>query len=551
LSTNRTNCDLSKRRLTTSLRAGDFNGLSELRILSLEGNGIPSLPEEIFDGLSRLERLRLDSNQLASLPEEIFDGLSRLNTLIVAWGNDLTCLPNSVPVTLPKGWWSFKPPRCSSIKTRASFLSGSVTVGEDTGAHGVTVNLNPAPVADVTLGYTVGGTAIAGADYTALSGSVAVKAGENSVTLPVNITDDKSQEENETIILTLTDGVGYDLGAKTTHTLTIADNNAPPMASFASSGLRVGEDAQNILDVRVNLDQTLAGPTYFMYKLSGTATNLVDYQVEDYRGPRHTIRGSGGGVWTGSVTAPLGATSFTIPLFIETDNVTEQDETVILTLTDGGGYDLGAKTTHTLTIVDSGTPLKASFASSSQSIDEDTGTHHVTVNLDRALSTLTNFTYTLSGTATEDADYTTVLSSGFMRLGPWTTSFTIPLAITHDLIDEQDETVILTLTDGAGYSLGATKIHTLTIKDVPKEEITKPIVSFASSELTVDEAVGRHMVTFKIQPMTNPKFPDPQDLGEGVEPIPVFFTVGGTAKEGQDYTHLNSSRIAKMQAPMG
>jgi len=469
LSANRTKCDLSKRRLTTSLRAGDFNGLSELRILSLEGNGIPSLPEDIFDGLSELVDLRLDNNklnslpedifdglsrldilemnsndlstlpedifdglsslkwldlynnELTSLPEEIFDGLSRLNTLIVAWGNDLTCLPNSVPVTLPKGWWSFKPPQCSSIKTRASFLSGSVTVGEDTGAHGVTVNLNPAPVADVTLSYTVGGTAIAGADYTALSGSVAVKAGENSVTIPVAITDDKSQEENETIILTLTGGVGYDLGTKTTHTLTIADNNAPPMASFASS---------------------------------------------------------------------------------------------------------------------------------SQSIDEDTGTHHVTVNLDRALSTPTNFTYTLSGTATEDTDYTTVLLSGFMRLGTWTTSFTIPLAITHDLIDEQDETVILTLTDGAGYSLGATKIHTLTIKDVPKEEITKPIVSFASSELTVDEAVGRHAVTLSVTPVTNPKPTDLENLP--AEPgIPVFYTVGGTAKEGQDYTGLRSDRIAKMQAPMG
>ena len=129
-----------------------------------------------------------------------------------------------------------------------------------------------------------------------------------------------------------------------------------------------------------------------------------------------------------------------------------------------------------------------------------------------------------------------------MRVGRWKTSFAIPLVITHDLIDEQDKTIILTLTgwDGVGYDLGATRIHTLTIKDIQNEEITKPIVSFASLELTVNEAVGRHIVTLRIQPVTKPKPTDLENLP--VEPgIPVFFTVSSPATTGADYAKLSGT----------
>ncbi|MCY4332791.1 MAG: hypothetical protein OXC96_09925 [Cyanobacteria bacterium MAG CAR1_bin_15] len=52
------------------------------------------------------------------------------------------------------------------------------------GTHNVTVNLVPAPSSNVGLSYTVGGSAKAGMDYTALSGTVAVAAGLSSVTIP-------------------------------------------------------------------------------------------------------------------------------------------------------------------------------------------------------------------------------------------------------------------------------------------------------------------------------------------------------------------------------
>ena len=79
----------------TSLPAGVFEGLSALERLQLSSNSLTSLPEEVFDGLSNLTTLDLYNNSLSSLPEEVFEGLSSL-TLIRLTSNELTSLPEDV-----------------------------------------------------------------------------------------------------------------------------------------------------------------------------------------------------------------------------------------------------------------------------------------------------------------------------------------------------------------------------------------------------------------------------------------------------------------------
>ena len=46
----------------TRLRAGDFDGLSNLNVLDLQHNSLKSLPQGVFDDLTRLNRLRLNNN---------------------------------------------------------------------------------------------------------------------------------------------------------------------------------------------------------------------------------------------------------------------------------------------------------------------------------------------------------------------------------------------------------------------------------------------------------------------------------------------------------
>ena len=63
------------------MRAEDFDGLTSLHTLDLDGNQLAALSAGVFDGLASLQTLGLDGNQLATLPAGVFDGLASLQTL--------------------------------------------------------------------------------------------------------------------------------------------------------------------------------------------------------------------------------------------------------------------------------------------------------------------------------------------------------------------------------------------------------------------------------------------------------------------------------------
>ena len=69
--------DLHKMGIT-SLKYGDFSGLSSLTELNLYENKLTTLPDGVFIGLSSLETLYLGINDLTSLPSGVFSGLGSL-----------------------------------------------------------------------------------------------------------------------------------------------------------------------------------------------------------------------------------------------------------------------------------------------------------------------------------------------------------------------------------------------------------------------------------------------------------------------------------------
>ena len=88
-----------------------------------------------------------------------------------------------------------------------------------------TLSLDLASSSDVTVTYTVGGTATAGDDYTALSGTATIPAGDLTVDVPVPVIDDTEVEDDETVTLTIDSAVGADVGDPDNGTVTIADND--------------------------------------------------------------------------------------------------------------------------------------------------------------------------------------------------------------------------------------------------------------------------------------------------------------------------------------
>ena len=79
----------------TSLKSGDFEGLSGMSELNLEDNSLSNLPEGVFDGLSSLAILTMQGNDLGSLPDGVFDDLTNLDALAL-YDNDLAALPDGI-----------------------------------------------------------------------------------------------------------------------------------------------------------------------------------------------------------------------------------------------------------------------------------------------------------------------------------------------------------------------------------------------------------------------------------------------------------------------
>ena len=92
---------------------------------------------------------------------------------------------------------------------------------ESSSSKAITVDLSAASSQDVTVNYTVTGTASgSGTDYTLANGTLTISAGSTSGTITIDsIIDDSISEANETIIITLSSPTNATLGSDNVHTL--------------------------------------------------------------------------------------------------------------------------------------------------------------------------------------------------------------------------------------------------------------------------------------------------------------------------------------------
>ncbi len=442
----------------------------------------------------------------------------------------------------------------TSQPTAASFASGSSSAAENAGTRNVRVNLFPAaPSGGLTLSYGVTGTAAADSDFTIRnSGTLRVAAEATSAVIPVAISDDRTEENDETVILTLTDGTGYTLGSTRVHTLTITDNDGTgsspttPVASFASASSSAAESA-GTRNVRVNLSEAApSGGLSLGYNVGGTATAGSDFTISN----------------SGTVRVTARATTVTIPVAINDDSTTESAETVILTLTGGGtGYTLGSPRAHTLTITDNDpdttgppgpgnnggnqgvsgsegedddendqdgqnqdpTPATSvvAFTADTSRPSEDADTANVTVTLTPAPAAALTVHYTVTGTATAGRDFTAL--AGAVTVSAGASRVTIPVGLIDDRTDEGAETVILTLTDSEGYTLGETQVHTLTITDNDTAGLRASPTTVHLAETGEQATVSVHLTSQPTAPVTV-TFASSQGRVATVTPVALRFT---------------------------
>ncbi|MEG3437100.1 Calx-beta domain-containing protein [Pannus brasiliensis CCIBt3594] len=122
-----------------------------------------------------------------------------------------------------------------------------------------TLNLDKAFAQAVTVNYaTANGTATAGSDYNATSGTVTFNAGETSKTVSVGVLGDTIVEGNETFTLALSNATNATI-ARAIGTATVQnDDVAPPAISINDISLNEGNSGIQNAVFTLNLDKAFA-----------------------------------------------------------------------------------------------------------------------------------------------------------------------------------------------------------------------------------------------------------------------------------------------------
>ncbi len=123
-------------------------------------------------------------------------------------------------------------------KPELEFATAIQSVDEAAGTATVTVSLSVPGTTRITVPYTLTGLAKRRVDYNAPSGPLVFERGEVSKTITVTLIDDVLDETDEILVLTLGNPSpiwAADLGANLTHTLTITDNDTPPVFAAGDS----------------------------------------------------------------------------------------------------------------------------------------------------------------------------------------------------------------------------------------------------------------------------------------------------------------------------
>jgi Ca2+-binding RTX toxin-like protein len=319
-----------------------------------------------------------------------------------------------------------------------------------------------------TINFSVGGTATFNTDYTqtgaatfGATGTVSFAAGSLTATVTVDPTTDSAVEPDETVILTVTAGSGYSVGAPSSASGTITNDDTD--VSVAVSPASVVEDGATNLVYTFTRNGVTSGALTVNFSVGGTATFSTDYTqsgAASFTPP------------TGTVTFIAGSSTATVTVDPVADGAAEANETVILTLAAGTGYNVAAPNSATGTIVNDDTEV--SVAVSPSSVLEDGATNMVyTFTRTGITSGALTVNFSVGGTAIfapPGGDYTQTGADTFVNGGSGTVTFLAGSSTATVTVDpfgdadlEPNETVILTVTAGAGYTVGSPNSATGTI----------------------------------------------------------------------------------------
>ncbi len=359
--------------------------------------------------------------------------------------------------------------------TDVSVAVSPASVAED-GATNLTYTFtrNGVTSSALTVNFSVGGTANFGASpndytqtgattFTSTTGSVTFGPGSSTATVTVDPEADSTVEPDETVILTLTSGAGYNIGSPSSATGTITNEDAN--VSVTVSPASVSEDGATNLVYTFVRNGFTGGALTVNFTVGGTAD--FGASPNDYTQTGATTFTS----TTGSVTFGAGSSTATVTIDPEADTTAEADETVIITLAAGAGYNVVSPSSATGTILNDDTIV--SVAVSPSSTAEGGANLVYTFTRTGPTGSALTLNFSVGGSASFPADYSQSGAATFtpptatVTFGGGSSTATVTVTPLTDCTVEGSETVEFTVQPGAGYGVGSPSMATGTIANTP------------------------------------------------------------------------------------
>jgi len=370
-----------------------------------------------------------------------------------------------------------------------------VTLNEAAGTATFTVTLTAPSGQTVAVSYaTSNGTATAGNDFLAGTGTLIFAAGVTTQTITVPILNDAifEQSENFTVTLasvvnaTITDGTGIG---------TILDDGTggggfdddTPSVQISNVIVTEGTDSHAVFSVALsNLSTTPV--TLALALVSGTATSGADFGVG------LEVSTDGGTTWTAAASATIaaGSTSVLVRTPIADDPLNETPEDFTLNATVTSGTTRNASVAGIASILDNDGP--PAFSVNDVTVNEGAGTATFTVTLSSVSGQAVRVDYaTSNGTALAGADFAS--AAGTLVFGAGVTSQTITVAISNDAVFEGSESFFVLLSGevNAGIS-DDTGVGTILDNGTGPGGTDNDTPTLSVSNVTVTEGADSHAI---------------------------------------------------------
>ncbi len=165
------------------------------------------------------------------------------------------------------------------------------------------------------------------------------------------------------------------------------------------------------------------------------------------------------------------------------------------------------------------------FTNLSSNGAESSATPNLELSLSSSIDSDVTVNYTVSGTATgSSTDY--ALAAGTATITAGNTSTNITPGIVNDTLDEEDETIIVTIASPNNAVLGGNTTHTYTITD----DDEAPTVTLTIDNSSIAEAAGESIVTATLSDTSG-------------KTVTTSLIISGTATDTDDYSNTTSSIV--------